>query len=106
MINIRLVDILELGSEYTKNLPLAMFIGFLFIYEILSILPFTFNNISLLSLPSDLLNYLNCLLLGLDYNSLNNNLNSTINPFLYDTSVNNNFQIEVLAYMLYTYGSV
>ena len=31
MINIRLVDILEIGSEYTKNLPLAIILGLLFI---------------------------------------------------------------------------
>jgi NADH-ubiquinone oxidoreductase chain 6 len=37
MINIKLVDILEVGREYTKNLPLALSIGFVFLYEILSI---------------------------------------------------------------------
>src|ERR1700748_139399 len=36
MINIRLVDILELGNEYTKNLPLAIIVGVLFIYELFS----------------------------------------------------------------------
>ena len=35
MINIRLVDILEVGRDYTKNLPLALSIGFVFfIYDI------------------------------------------------------------------------
>ena len=37
MINIKLVDILEVGKEYTKNLPLALLIGFVFLYAILSI---------------------------------------------------------------------
>ena len=37
MINIKLVDILEVGREYTKNLPLALSIGFVFLYEIISI---------------------------------------------------------------------
>ncbi len=37
MINIKLVDILEVGKEYTKNLPLALAIGFVFLFEILSI---------------------------------------------------------------------
>lgn len=46
MINIKLTDILETGSQYTKNLPLALAIGSLFIYEIYTIIPFTFNNVS------------------------------------------------------------
>jgi NADH-ubiquinone oxidoreductase chain 6 len=37
MINIKLVDILEVGREYTKNLPLALSIGFVFLYLIISI---------------------------------------------------------------------
>lgn len=37
MINIKLVDILEVGKDYTKNLPLALLIGFVFLYAILSI---------------------------------------------------------------------
>lgn len=38
MINIKLVDILEVGREYTKNLPLALSIGFIFLFEIVTIL--------------------------------------------------------------------
>ena len=34
MINIKLTDILETGNQYTKNLPLALAIGSLFIFEI------------------------------------------------------------------------
>ena len=37
MINIGLLDILEIGGEYTKNIPLAFLVGSLFIYEIFSI---------------------------------------------------------------------
>ena len=46
MINIKLTDILETGSQYTKNLPLALSIGSLFIYEIYTVIPFSFNNVS------------------------------------------------------------
>ena len=49
MINIKLTDILETGSQYTKNIPLALSIGSVFIYEIFTVLPFTFNNISIIS---------------------------------------------------------
>ena len=66
MINIRLVDILEIGSEYTKNLPLAIILGLLFVYEIYSILPFTFNNINILYLPYTVIYNFNLLLLLLE----------------------------------------
>ena len=46
MINIKLTDILETGNQYTKNLPLATAITSLFIYELFTIMPFTFNNVS------------------------------------------------------------
>ena len=59
MINIRLLDILEIGNEYTKNLPLALLVGTLFVYEIFNVLPFTINNIFILDLPLDILNFFN-----------------------------------------------
>ena len=53
MINIKLSDILETGSHYTKNLPLAIAIGILFIFIIFTLIPFNFNNIPALSFVSD-----------------------------------------------------
>jgi NADH-ubiquinone oxidoreductase chain 6 len=44
MINIKLTDILESGIQYTKNLPLAIAIGSLFLYIIYTIIPFNFYN--------------------------------------------------------------
>ena len=41
MINIKLTDILETGSQYTKNIPLALSVSGLFLYEIYNVLPFT-----------------------------------------------------------------
>ena len=49
LINIRLTDIIETGSQYTKNIPLALGISLLFIYEFFTIMPFSFNNVSILS---------------------------------------------------------
>ena len=62
MINIRLVDILEVGNEYTKNLPLAIILGLLFVFEIFSILPFTVNNVYILFTPINIFNFFNNLL--------------------------------------------
>ena len=66
MINIRLLDLLEIGNEYTKNFPLAIIIGTLFIYEIFNVLPFTSNNAFILNLPLEILNYFNTLFLDLN----------------------------------------
>lgn len=44
MINIKLTDILEVGSSYTKNIPLAFIVSGLFLYELFNILPFYINN--------------------------------------------------------------
>nr|YP_010233344.1 NADH dehydrogenase subunit 6 [Auricularia heimuer]QSX43109.1 NADH dehydrogenase subunit 6 [Auricularia heimuer] len=63
MINIRLLDILEIGNEYTKNLPLALLVGTLFVYEIFNVLPFTINNVFILDLPLEILNFFNALFL-------------------------------------------
>ena len=39
MIDIKSVDILDIGREYSKNLPLALLIGILFIYSIFILIP-------------------------------------------------------------------
>lgn len=122
MINIKLVDILEVGSAYTKNLPLALAVATLFIYEIYSILPFTnpgSQNISIFS-PSglssfglDILNSLNQLVLGCE--AANNIspaslrasvVNTSFQPGIADTSFTNFLQIEMLGQGLYTYGAL
>lgn len=44
MINIKLTDILETGYQYTKNIPLALIVSGLFIYEFFNILPSYLNS--------------------------------------------------------------
>jgi NADH-ubiquinone oxidoreductase chain 6 len=105
MINIKLTDILEVGSAYTKNLPLALSVGGLFVYELFTIVPFTFNNVSILYLPLNLFNYFNQLLLGSDVLT-SNYVYTTTNPVIADTIFNNFLQIEVLGQGLYTYGAL
>jgi NADH-ubiquinone oxidoreductase chain 6 len=105
MINIKLTDILETGSQYTKNLPLALAIGSLFIFEIYSILPFTFNNVSALSYLLEILTNLNSLLLNSEINSVSNIFN-TFNPVNVDTTIINFLQIESIGQGLYTYEAV
>lgn len=95
MINIKLSDIVETGKLYTRNIPLATLISLLFIYELFTIMPFTFNNVSVLSHLLNYLNNLNVLLL-IDFAdlSLYNVVFSTINPNLADTTFTNFTQIQ------------
>lgn len=108
MINIRLLDILEIGSEYTKNIPLAFLVGSLFIYEIFSIIPFSLNNIAVLNSPIDSLIYVNDLFL----NSISLSSQSKPVVSLAITSETPDFfisefsQISVLGQGLYTYGAM
>jgi len=104
-INIKLTDILEAGSQYTKNIPLALSIGLLFTYELISIFPFSVNNVSVLSLPVELLNKLNQLFLGSEINSFAT-VYTTINPTSVDTKITNILQIESLGQVLYTHGAI
>ena len=104
MINIKLTDILETGSQYTKNFPLALAIGSLFIYEIFTIMPFTFNNVSALSSFLEILTNLNGLLLNSDTSSFINVFN-TYNPAIADTTITSFLHIQAIGHGLYTYGA-
>ena len=103
MINIKLTDILETGSQYTKNLPLALSVGSVFIYEIFTILPVTFNNVSIISALLDFLTKLNGLLVYSDKFSL---VNKAFNPNFSDTAFIDFIQIQAIGQNLYTYGAI
>jgi NADH-ubiquinone oxidoreductase chain 6 len=105
MINIKLADILDVGSQYTKNLPLAFTVGSLFVYELFSIIPVSYQNVNILNLPLDFLNYLNGLFYGSSTTPIDS-VNLTQNPYVADSIFTNFTQIEALGYGLYTYGAV
>ena len=94
MIDIRLTDILETGSQCTKDLPLALAIGSLFIYDIFTIMPFSFNNVSMISVLLETLT-----------NSAVNTVNTAYNPNIADTTFTNFLQIETIGQHLYTTGA-
>jgi NADH-ubiquinone oxidoreductase chain 6 len=127
MINIKLTDILETGTQYTKNLPLAISIGSLFLYLFYNIIPFNFNNIPSLLFASaksqlNILNYYNLFianpLVATRGNDMADVLASSLKPIgtSFDLSsslwLNNDYiilnflQIEVLGHTLYTYYSI
>ena len=113
MINIKLTDILETGTQYTKNLPLAISIGSLFLYIIYGILPFNFYNVPSLLISS----------FQQTTNMFNNNLflNQGGQEYIFnltplskgnivgsntDFNILNFLQIEVLGHNLYTYDAI
>ena len=107
MININLEDIQEVGSQYSKNLPLALSIAFLFIYEFFTIMPFTFNNVSIISYALNyLFNFSSILFSNSNTNFDFNDVHITVSPIIPDTSIINFTQIEAIGHFMYTYGSI
>jgi len=108
MINLKLTDILETGSQYTKNLPLAIAIGSLFIFIIFQIIPFNFNNVPALSIILDKITYFNSVLSDsniVSINLINSIVNNYFSSSLSDIMITEFQQIEVLGHGLYTYGA-
>jgi NADH-ubiquinone oxidoreductase chain 6 len=105
MINIKLSDITEEGSQYTKSIPLALAIGALFIYEFFTIMPFTFNNVNFLSVIVELLTNLNNFVISSDLSSLNV-VYTTFSPVIADTAFTSFLQVETIGQGLYTFGAL
>jgi|SRR5882757_2369335 len=109
MINIKLTDILETGNQYTKNLPLAIAIGSLFIFVFFTIIPFNFNNIPALSILLNKLTYLNSIFSEsnlVSINLINSLVNNSFISTVSDVIITEFQQIEVLGHGLYTYDAV
>jgi len=132
MINIKLTDILETGTQYTKNLPLAISIGSLFLYLIYGIIPFNFYNVpslllsvgeakNLFQLAEPTINTWGSAAVNIFNNNLFiantsqglGNISLELNPAVgsaqpstWQTDILNFLQIEVLGHNLYTYASI
>jgi NADH-ubiquinone oxidoreductase chain 6 len=107
LLNIQLEEIIEVGPQYTKNLPLAFTISFLFLYELFNILPFTFNDISFLSyLFNFITNFNSILFSSVNSNYFYNELNITLNPIIADSTIVSFTQIEAVGHLIYTYTSI
>lgn len=104
MINVKLTDILETGSQYTKNYPLAFAMGLLFAYELFTIMPFTSNNVSALTSFINLLTNLNDILVTTDISSMVDVV-TTISPNIADSSITSFLHIQAIGHNLYTYGA-
>lgn len=105
MINIKLTDILEVGTDYTKNLPLALIIGALFIFAIFgSITNLNIFNTSVVTTILELIN--NFVVTGIF--EINNVIavQTTIDPANVDAFLRDFTQIESLGHNLYTNSAI
>lgn len=110
MLNLRLVELIDTGQEYTQNLPLGAIIGSLFFFELLSILPLGQN---FLEEGLGLFNFINSRILGVreDFQSSSTGTASTevhlaFNPVVADNNFTSFLQIESIGQGLYTYASL
>lgn len=104
MINIKLSDITEEGSQYTKSIPLALAVGALFVYEFFTIMPFTFNNVNFISALLEIFTSFNNFLFSSDLSALSV-VYTTYSPVIADTAFTNFLHIEAIGQGLYTYGA-
>ncbi|BEI87278.1 NADH dehydrogenase subunit 6 (mitochondrion) [Cutaneotrichosporon cavernicola] len=104
MLNINLTEIVSVGREYTKNLPLGLIVGSLFLFEILSLIPSSYKEAG--GLPLGLFNYINGLFLGVDSSSVGSNVHMTFSQSGADERFINFLQVESIGQGLYTYGSL
>lgn len=119
MINIKLTDILEVGTDYTKNLPLALIIGAIFIFAIFGSVSSTqlievgadfqtsfatsiiHSLNSVVTIPSS-----NALSVGALSNFISLHGASTVYPYSVDTYLLDYTQIEALGHNLYTNSAI
>lgn len=104
MLNIKTTEIVSVGREYTKNLPLGFIVGSLFFFELVSIMPSWSSAAG--ELPLGLFNYVNGLFLGVDSPFNGSDVHLTFTGPEADDSFSNFLQIEAVGQGLYTYGSV
>jgi NADH-ubiquinone oxidoreductase chain 6 len=101
MLNLRLVELIDTGQEYTQNLPLGAIIGSLFFFELLSILQM---KVGFLDSGIGAFNFVNSFILGVDTTALStSNVHVAFNP---DNNFTSFLQIESIGQGLYTYASL
>lgn len=104
MLNIQLTEIVSVGREYTKNLPLGFIVGSLFFFEILSLLPASYSDAG--ELPLGLFNYINGFFLGVNNSLTRSDVHMTFAGPGADDNFTGFLQIEAIGQGLYTYGSL
>jgi len=107
MLNLRLVELVEIGKSYTKNLPLGLLIGLVLFLDLVSVIPFDFTNVTFTNkLLGYYTNIQNVFLSG-DFGGLNNEtVYQTFNLNGLDNEIVSFTHIQAIGQGLYTYGSI
>jgi len=107
MLNLRLVELVEVGKSYTKNLPLGLLIGLVLFLDLVSVIPFDFTNVTFTNkLLGYYTNIQNVFLSG-DFGGLNNEtVYQTFNLNGLDNEIVSFTHIQAIGQGLYTYGSI
>ena len=117
MLNLRLVELVDTGQEYTKSLPMGAFLGSLFFFELLSILPVSYHDGGSLHVSLSIFNWLNTTLLGISNTDASldscsplagkgEGVHAAFNPVIADNTLTTFTQIESIGQGLYTYASL
>lgn len=108
MLNLRLVELIDTGQEYTQNLPLGAIIGSLFFFELLSILPSNpLASSTILEQGLGVFKLMNSTVLGTNTNlEATSDVHVAFNPVVADNNFTSFLQIESIGQGLYTYASM
>jgi NADH-ubiquinone oxidoreductase chain 6 len=101
MLNIQLTEIVSVGREYTKNLPLGFIVRLVFFFEIVSIVPV--SNRGEISL--NIFNSINRFFLGVNNSFINSDVHIRFKGHNRERFTDF-IQIEAIGQGLYMYGSI
>ena len=104
MLNVQIREVVSVGREYTKNLPLGFIVGTLFFFELLSVIPASYDERG--ELPLGLFTYFNGLLLGVDTSLAVSDVHTSFMGPSADDRLTGFLQIESIGQGLYTYGTI
>ena len=105
MINIKISDIVDTAEEYTQSIPLALTVGAVFLYELFCILPYTYNDLSFISLFYKLVLKTNSLLISPEYSKIALFSNPFL-PSIPESFFANFSQIQTIGIEMYTTAAI
>jgi len=106
LLSVRVNELVSVGIEYTRNLPLGLIVGVLFLFELLSVLPNVTTQAGNISL--DVFSFGNTLLLGINEGtrSVGDHVNEIFAGSTPETLISSFNNIEMLGQGLYTYNTI
>lgn len=107
MLNLRLVELIDTGQAYTKNLPMGAMLGSLFLFELLAIMPASYHEGGSLSGAISFFDALNGAALGaVSAGGMTSDVHSGFSAALSDSTLLEFTQIESIGQGLYTYSAL